>query len=349
MKTSIKLSIFCSITFLLSFNYICTHDWVNHIQNSLSDEQVKRDVQAMHREGKTVAQVIETSLRGEHECILQKMKQEMQVPDEMWQETMQQVEAKKHALQEILYSKENIHDCSWFITDAELKEIADSEEHSLWKNMRIVAKNTLLDFGINPKNIAIYANDAWFLNYLQTLIDNEPSWFNRQKLRFVKSLRTWNYSLYPIWCTFEDEEKPKAEISFNMSSMAYFEPTEQHALFGHELTHLIEGHIQEQEAIAELEQRFLKVSAETWRDYFHIHELMADQLPALKGIAHADKCSEMMFSMGIHWPISTFCTQPLVDYLLPKLSTHPSTIYRSRALTNIVRYLEYEAQLNKTT
>lgn len=130
-----------------------------------------------------------------------------------------------------------------------------------------------------------------------------------------------------------------------MSSMVYFEPTEQHGLLSHEITHLIEGHIFEQEMLVELEKIFGKISDNTWRNYFHNHELMADQLPALKGIAYADKCSDAIFAMGIHWPVNTLCWNPIIDYFLPKLSTHPSTIFRSRALSNIVRYLEYEQEM----
>ncbi len=332
---------------LCAFTITHTHDWINHIQSSLSYDQIQRDVQSMHRTSMSVQETIENALRDDHTQILTLMKREMQVPDDVWQQAIASIEHDKQELLAVLYSKENIHDFSWFITEEKLNDMQSPQEHALWNNLRIVTKNTLLDYGINPKNIYIYANDAWLLDYLDDLIKEEPSWWNRQKLKLIKGFRSWGYAFSPIWCMCpprDKDNKPKAKIGFNMSSMAYFEPTEQHGLLSHEITHLLEGHIFEQDMLVELEKKYGKIQDTTWRSYFHNHELIADQLPALKGIMYADKCSDAIFAMGIHWPVSTLCLTPMLNYFLPKLSTHPSTIFRSRALSNIVQYLEYEQQ-----
>ena len=329
--TLITLSIACSL-YGMSTTY--AHDWVNHIQTRLSDKQIKQDVKSMHAAGMTVQQTIEGALREQHTQILNKIKRQLCVPDDVWQKTMDDVETKKQELLDSLYSKENLFNNNWFISENDLAKIKNPDERNLWNQLRIVAKNTLIDFGINPKNIYIYSNDAGHLNYLQELIDKESSWWQRQKMKLVKGMNTWNYALSPVWCACSNlGEKPRAEIAFNISSMTYFEPIEQRGLFGHEVTHLIEGHIQEQDAIAALEEKYSKIglgkiSSKTIRSYFHNRELMADQLPALRNIITAEKCYDAMFTMGVHWPVTSTMLHPLIDSIAPTFSTHPLTIYR---------------------
>lgn len=336
------------ILYLLSMSFTFAHDWVNHIQSRLSDKQIKRDVRQMQKDGISVAQTLEKALREEHALALAKIKEQLHIPDDIWQEAMDLVEAQKQELLDVLYAKENIHNCSWFISDEQLASIQDKEERKQWQQLRIVAKNTLIDFGINPKNIEIYANDAGHLAFLKELSERAPSWWQRQKTKLAKHLKTWEYSFSPIWAMCHTlKEKPLAQIAFNISAISYFEPVEQRALFGHEVTHIIQGHLQEIGMLNELQTTYGAISDKNWRRYSHILELMADQLPALKNSVNAQKCYDAMFRNGLHWPISTICLHPLLDYFAPKFSTHPLTIHRIRAFNNIMRYLQVEQELNR--
>lgn len=347
MLTTISSFIF-SLLILVNGTYLIGKDWINHIQTSLSDTQIEYDVKSMHQAGKTVAQTIEDALRQEHAEILSRIQLELGISDVEWQNMLDCVEAEKKIMLMLLYNKENIHIHSMYELLSELKEKSDPCDQIQWEQLRIVTKNTLLDFGINPHNIFIFPNDTEHLRELETLIQQESSWWKRQARRILKSFFSFNYSFSPIWCMLPDNQGYSCPtISFNMTALSYFEPSELRAIFGHEITHLIEGHLQEQKAIAELEFKYVQpnkslLSQETAHRYLQHQELVADLLPAIKNLSIAQKCSDAMFAFGMHWPISNGFIQPLRELFSSTGSTHPLTFYRRRAFTTIVRYLEYE-------
>lgn len=333
---------------------ILTHDLINHIQTSLSDTQIQYDVKSMHQAGKSVAQTIEDALRQDHAEILLRIQLELGVTDDEWQNMLDTVEAQKRSMFIVLYSKENIHTHSIYELLQEYKEKSDPKDQAQWEQLRIVTKNSLLDFGINPHNIFIFPNDTDHLRELEERIQQESSWWKRQAERILKGFFSFNYSLSPIWCTLQDNDGTSCPtISFNMTALSYFEPSEQRAIFGHEITHLIEGHLQEQKAIAELEFKYAQpnkslLSQETAHHYLQHQELVADILPAIKNLAIAQKCSDAMFAFGMHWPISNSFIQPLRELFSSTGSTHPLTFYRRRAFTNIGRYLTYEEEITQS-
>ena len=330
------------VTNIYSYAFLClsllacntlAHDWINHIQSSLSEAQIKRDVKSMHKDGKTVAQTIEDALREDHAHICAKIKLHLKVPDAVWQSAMAEAQSRTSQLCSILRSKENIHNNAWFISEQEIEALKNPAERTQWNNVRIVAKNALLDFGINPHNIYIHAHDADYLDYLQNAITQEPSWWRRQALKLKRNVHQWSYSFSPLWCSCSiKNEKPQAEIAFNISAMSYFEPVEQKGLFAHELTHILEGHLQEHAILNELETEYGPISKKLWQQYHYSLEYMADQLPALTSINAAKTARD-----HVH---------PSMDVFVPRFTNHPLAFYRKRALNTIVRYLEYEQKIH---
>ena len=327
---------------------ISAHDWVNHIQERLSDAQIRRDVKTMHKQGMNVQQTIEAELRAQHTKILKKIRTELELPDSVWQETMQEIADWRQSIQATLCSKDNIHNFEWVINQEDIKrEWQDPEERKLRNNIRIITKNALIDYGINQKNINMCPLDDEALSYYKEQIEQEQSWWQQQLWRLTRGISSWWHSFNPIGCKVTGTiDKPECIIFYNISSVSYFEPVELRALMGHEITHLLEGHHKEQELFAQLAQDYSKINKETWKQLYQTHELMADQLPALKSFIDAQKAADAMHNSALYWPVTTFCIHPLMDYFLPQLSTHPWTVYRRRALKNITQYLAVEQEIN---